>query len=176
MLISFRASRPLAYTLGRTSLAPALLSRAMATVNDLPPTYLPHIERTARQPRHNDLHAVNLGKITSTAGGRIRLLQLVIQDRARGIQVRTSPALLPYPTTTSNTGPHPLTASPHSKVPPRPMARRAHPHALHSRRLHHHLLPSRWASAPAHFNGLSHPRTGNPALTQEPGRGIPFPA
>ena len=65
----------------------------MATVNDLPPTYLPHIERTARQPRHNDLHAVTLGKITSTAGGRIRLLQLNIQDKARGIQVRTLPAL-----------------------------------------------------------------------------------
>ena len=122
MLIATRAARPLGHSLGRTRLSPRVASRSMATVNDLPPTYLPHIERTAGQPRHNGLHAVTLGRITSTAGGRIRLLQLDIQDKARGIQVRTYQAHLPHTPSRHDNKKNDLTASPSSKVPPRPMA------------------------------------------------------
>jgi hypothetical protein len=136
MLHSPRLCRALPRLLSPTR----LLLRGMATINDsAPSSYRPHVDRTASQPRDNDIYAVTLSKITPAANGSIRLLRLEAQDAARGIKVRPAssislPRLHAYtPQAIQLTGPS------NSTVPPRPMARYTHPYCLQDRRLHHHL-------------------------------------
>lgn len=57
-----------------------------APLPTLPPQYKDHIDRTAASPRQADVHRVTLSAIVPV-NPSIRLLQLSIADRARGVPV-----------------------------------------------------------------------------------------
>jgi hypothetical protein len=60
-----------------------IYTRTMATKR----SNLPHEDRTAKEPRNGALHSVSLSKI-ERVNDTIRLFQLEIKDKERGIKVR----------------------------------------------------------------------------------------
>jgi len=169
-MLSLLIRRPPRQSLLTTSrrLLPVASSRSMASVNDLPQPYLTHLQRTAQQERSSDIHAVTLSKITPAAGGSIRLLHLDI-DRADGVKVYC--LFPPKQTRRPHTNPFDTLSSISAIVPPRSMARRAHPRHRQSRRLHHHLHPA----GRTRDRAGAVPRTRGASVVCESTGGVLFP-